>query len=127
MSVYSDDGQSFDYWKLPLDSILWGPLQLSLDLSPSKLSSSRAIGVFDTGTTLILGPSVDVRHFWVNIGGARQTADGTWQVPCNLAIEMTFVFGNVTIHVDPADLSWEAQQSPDGWCNGGVQANDQVR
>ena len=44
-----------------------------------------------------------------------------------LAAEMAFVFGNVTVYVDPADLSWGAQQSLDGWCDGGVQANDQVK
>jgi len=127
MAVYSDDEKSFDYWKLPLNAILWGPLHSPLHLSQSKLArSSHPIGVFDTGTTLILGPSGDVRDFWVNVGGARQAADGTWQVPCQLAIEMAFVFGNVTVYIDPADLSWSSQQSIDGWCDGGVQANDKV-
>jgi hypothetical protein len=125
--VYSSDGNSYDYWKINLDNILVGPSSSSLHLSESKIpKSSRPIAVFDTGTTLILGPSDDVRRFWFTVGGARQSTDGTWQVRCNNAIEMAFVFGNVTVFIDPSDLSWSAERTPDGWCNGGLQANDNV-
>jgi hypothetical protein len=40
---------------------------------------------------------------------------------------MAFVFGDVIVYVDPSDLSWSAQKFADGWCDGGVQANDNVR
>ena len=132
--VFASPGTSYDYWKLPLLSITVNGLSIPFALSYSKISSAPApIAVLDTGTTLILGPSHDVDNFWTVAGGSRKGTDGRWQVRCDHSISVGFVLGNDSarqeIFLDPADVSWAPPGSPpssDGWCLGGIQANDGV-
>ncbi|KAH9951305.1 acid protease [Amylocystis lapponica] len=128
LSSVVPDGTGYNYWKIPLQS-------LTINSTAFKLSRSRVAGVstpiavLDTGTTLILGPSADVERFWASVGGARNSNAG-WQVRCDRAIIVGFVLGEGDSRkeyiIDPADLSWEASGQTDGWCMGGIQANDGV-
>lgn len=99
----------YDYYKLPLFSLLL--FSIPLPLSTSKVIGSQTpIAVLDTGTTLILGPKKDVDALYQAIrassipsvgappalhgeeGGVRMK-EGMWQLQCKKAVEVTFVLG----------------------------------
>ncbi|PSR94133.1 hypothetical protein PHLCEN_2v4561 [Hermanssonia centrifuga] len=127
--VYPAAPSIYDYWKMPLQSLTIN--STSFHLSDSRVKgSSTPIAVFDTGTTLILGPADDVDRFWDSVGGSRKTDNG-WQVRCDRAMVLGFVLGAGDsareYFVDPADLSWIEGGRQGDWCMGGVQANDDVR
>jgi len=131
--VVSIGQTSYDYWKLPLRGVTVNSNPLRL--SPSLMPGSRTpIAVLDTGTTLILGPSVDVNNFWSIIGNngtARKNANsGIWEVKCNRAMNLGFTLGDKDnskeYFVHPGDINWGEARSSDGWCTGGMQANDGV-
>ncbi|KZT28506.1 acid protease [Neolentinus lepideus HHB14362 ss-1] len=130
--VVSRSDGTYDFWKLPLLSITIDnqPLQLSLS---RVAGSSSPLAVLDTGTTLVLGPSRDVEDFWGSFGegSTRKNVWGQWEVRCERAVRVGFVFGKEWKEgkeyvVDPSDVSWYGGRTSDGWCLGGVQANDGV-
>lgn len=127
-AVYPVASDVYDYWKIPLQSLTINSTSFSLSRSRVHGSSSP-IAVFDTGTTLILGPSDDVDRLWQSVGGARKTENG-WQVRCDRAVVIGLVLGEASntheYFVDPADLSWLDGGREGDWCLGGVQANDNV-
>ena len=121
-------GGQYNFWKVPLQYITINSTRF--DLSKSSVpGASTSIGILDTGTTLLLGPSADVARFWQSVGNARNT-DAGWQVRCNRAAVVGFVLGDgdneKEFVLDPADINWEPGTSQDGWCMGGIQANDGV-
>ncbi|EPT05963.1 hypothetical protein FOMPIDRAFT_1026836 [Fomitopsis schrenkii] len=126
-SAGAGDGQ-YNFWKLPLQYITINSTRF--DLSKSSVpGASTSIGILDTGTTLLLGPSADVARFWQSVGNVRNT-DAGWQVRCNRAAVVGLVLGDgdnqKEFVLDPADVNWEPGTSQDGWCMGGIQANDGV-
>lgn len=127
--VYPTSGSIYDYWKLPLESLTINGTAFSLSKSRVR-GASAPIAVFDTGTTLVLGPTEDVARFWESVGGARQTNRG-WEVPCNRAVVVGMVIGEGSSQkeytLDPADISWQEGSVDDAWCLGGLQGNDGVR
>lgn len=125
--------QDYNYWKLPLQSLIVN--STSLQLSQSLVQGAHEpIAVLDTGTTLILGPSTDVEAFWTAVGlgsATRRNPDSNlWEVRCERAVEVQFVLGakgsERAYDVHPADISWKEGGSTNGWCMGGIQANDGV-
>ncbi|KAI0807141.1 acid protease [Fomes fomentarius] len=126
--VYPTSGSIYDYWKLPLESLTINGTAFSLSKSRVR-GASAPIAVFDTGTTLVLGPTEDVARFWESVGGARQTNRG-WEVPCNRAVVVGMVIGEGSSQqeytLDPADISWQEGSVDDTWCLGGLQGNDGV-
>lgn len=128
-SVYPAAKSVYDYWKMPIQAITVNSTAFSL--SPSRVRGAPSpIAVFDTGTTLVLGPSADVDRLWQSVGGARKTDDG-WQVRCDRAMVLGMVLGEgpsaQPYYIDPADLAWREGGRDGDWCMGGVQANDDVR
>ncbi|KAJ3889306.1 aspartic peptidase domain-containing protein [Lentinula edodes] len=122
----------YTYWKIPLLYVTINSTRLSLSPSSIQGIQGSQIAVLDTGTTLALGPTRDVQAFWSSVGSAARNdpITGTWQVRCEKALIVGFVFGQGSSYkeflLDPADISWEERQSKNGWCLGGVQANDEV-
>lgn len=124
---------TYDYWKLPLRGITINstPLHLSPSLMPK---SHTPVAALDTGTTLILGPTIDVAAFWARVGTdgtvRKNPSTGFWEVKCNRAVTVGFNLGEENgskeYIVHPGDISWGESRSSDGWCMGGVQANDGV-
>ncbi|KAF8184913.1 aspartic peptidase domain-containing protein [Mycena galopus ATCC 62051] len=120
-------GPEYDYWKLPI-------LGLIVDGEDFAISSSRVPGapspicVLDTGTTLFLGPSDDVRAFYALLGtAARYDSAYGYQILCTLAVLVWIVLGNPpqAYPLHPADITW-AEGAQGEWCTGGIQANDNV-
>lgn len=132
--VFKTQASPYDYWKLPL-------LNLTIDGHALPLSDSLVpgapspIAILDTGTTLILGPSLDVNTFWESIGTGGSTRynpkTNLWEVRCDRAVDVRFAFGQgddaEEYAVHPEDICWAEGGQGNGWCMGGVQANDGVR
>ncbi|GBE82352.1 acid protease [Sparassis crispa] len=126
--VSSAGGEGYNYWKLSMQSLTINSTEFAL--SDSRVTgASTPISVLDTGTTLILGPTDDVDRFWQSIGASRKT-DAGWEVQCDRSVIVGFVLGDDSNRqeyiIDPADLSWKEDGQDDGWCMGGIQANDGV-
>jgi len=131
--VSSAGANNYTYWKIPL-------LKLTMngtDIPLSRSSVSRAdhpIAVLDSGTTMVLGCSKDVETFWrfVGLGSAARLNPLTmmYEVRCDKAVNVGFVLGlpdnNREFFIDPADISWAEGGQSEGWCIGGIQANDGV-
>lgn len=121
----------YDYWKLPLRSLTINGT--AFPLSPSRIRHAKdAIAIFDTGTTLVLGPTRDVDSFYISLGDSAQRNKGDmWEIRCAKAVMMGMVFGTEDNEkefiLDPSDISWAEGGQKDGWCIGGIQANDDVR
>lgn len=132
--VFKTQSSPYDYWKLPVLNLTINgfPLRLSPSLIPGAPSP---IGILDTGTTLILGPTLDVNAFWESIGTGGSTRynaqSNLWEVRCDRAVDVRFTFGQGDggreYPVHPEDISWAEGKQKDGWCMGGVQINDNVR
>lgn len=108
---------------------------MTLPLSKSLIPGAQTpVAVLDTGTTLILGPTLDVATFWAAVGGPdtvrKNLQTNEWEVQCNRAVTVKFTLGDksdakeYTVH--PGDISWGEGKSDGNWCMGGIQANDGV-
>ena len=134
--VYVNPGNDrlYDYWKVPLTGISINGTFLE-PLGESKVvGSPTPIAVLDTGTTLMLGPTMDVQYFWKTVGGSRQNSDGQWQVLCNRGVVVKITLGGNGTESEyvmhPSDVNWmdggKEEDESGKWCIGGVQANDDV-
>ncbi|KAI5835601.1 acid protease [Schizophyllum commune Tattone D] len=128
--VANSDG-AYDYWKLSLKRLTINGTVFPL--SPSLVpGATNPIAVLDTGTTLMLGPTVDVDAFWNSIGSPaivrKSPTSGMWEVRCERSLLVGLVLGDDgrEYPIDPQDTNWDQKQSADGWCTGGIQANDGV-
>ncbi|KAI0273780.1 aspartic peptidase domain-containing protein [Gloeopeniophorella convolvens] len=127
--VYQGSQPAPDFWKLPLRSVSLNGSVIISAFTQSRVSGSPTpIAVLDTGTTFMLGPSVDVEELWKLVGGARKLG-GLWQVKCNRAVKVGFTLGDggaaIEYIVDPADISWKIDVE-DEWCTGGIQESNDV-
>ncbi|KAK0474952.1 aspartic peptidase domain-containing protein [Armillaria novae-zelandiae] len=132
--VSSAGADEYNYWKLPLVSLTIN--STDIPLSPSLVPGSRRpIAVLDTGTTLILGPIVDVETFWntVNSNGniaRKNPVTDLWEVRCEKAIIASFVFGEGAYRkafvLHPEDVNWAINGTDGSWCMGGIQGNGGV-
>ncbi|KIJ17249.1 hypothetical protein PAXINDRAFT_162166 [Paxillus involutus ATCC 200175] len=131
--VFQTTASPYDYWKLPILNVTINAIQLPLSRSLVRGAPSP-IGVLDTGTTLILGPTVDVEAFWgvVGTGGSARYNSQTklWEVRCDRGVDVRITLGQGEgaweYAVHPEDISWAEGGERDGWCTGGMQANDRV-
>lgn len=118
----------YDFWKLPLKRLTLN--STDFPLSPSRTPGAKTpIAVLDSGTTLLLGPQTDVDNFYAATGSAakKNEQSGIWQVSCRKSLVVGVVLGEEReFLIDPADISWAEGGSSDGWCMGGIQANDDV-
>jgi hypothetical protein len=135
-SAGTSHNAKYNYWKLPLRSMTIDTIPFTLSPSLVPGSESRTpIAVLDTGTTLILGPTQDVREFWEAVGNARWNEERTmWEVRCERGVKVGLVLGDGAdggnegkeYFLNPADVNWKEGGSNDGWCMGGIQPNDRV-
>lgn len=131
--VFASTPDEYDFWKLPIQHITINGEVLPLSRSLVRGAPSP-IAVLDTGTTLILGPTGDVDAFWYAIGTGGSTKydqqTQTWQVRCERAVDVRIKLGNSDTAKEyplhPEDISWAEGETQDGWCTGGIQANNGV-
>lgn len=131
--VFRTRDSPYDFWKLPIQAITINSQPLPLSRTAIR-GADAPIGILDSGTTLILGPSNDVEAFWNAVGTGNTVRyipqSQIWQVRCNRAVDVRIEFGkgghtnDFALH--PEDIVWEESNSSDGWCIGGLQATDKV-
>ncbi|KAJ6449772.1 aspartic peptidase domain-containing protein [Mycena sanguinolenta] len=106
-SLFSGDVEFLDLvpnnmssWALSLSAITMAPNTFI----PTTQSSSLAI--FDTVTTLILGPPQDVKAIWATVPGSSfNDSSGLYQFPCNTSVEVSVSFGGKLWPIDPVDIN----------------------
>lgn len=121
-------GREYDYWKLPILRITVNGQVLSLSRSRVP-GAATPIAVLDTGTTLILGSTYDVAALYALLScGVRNDPVNGYQIRCTCAVLISLVLGDPAreYFLHPADVSWAEGATSDGWCTGGIQANDNV-
>ncbi|KDQ16293.1 hypothetical protein BOTBODRAFT_107388, partial [Botryobasidium botryosum FD-172 SS1] len=134
--VHANDGKTYDFWKIPLRFITVN--SHLIELSASRVSSSpqhRPLAVFDTGTTLMLGPERDVANVYAQVPSAKRE-DGQWRVDCVEVVWLGVGFGpgegvgggSPVYWMHPLDVSWDEGNGGrrTGRCLGGVQVNEDV-
>ncbi|KAF9648998.1 acid protease [Thelephora ganbajun] len=132
--VNPGQGQAYDFWKVPLKGISINGTFLEPLTESKVVDSPTPIAVLDTGTTLMLGPTIDVQYFWRTVGESRQNSNGQWQVLCNRGMVVKIVLGGNGIESEyvmhPGDVNWmdggKEEDASGKWCIGGIQANDDV-
>ncbi|KAF8476620.1 acid protease [Russula ochroleuca] len=99
------------------------PMVLSTKVSGTTNSSSLTT-IFDTGFTLNQVPKNVSDAIYSRIPGAEfvnVTATGpVWTMPCNVEVNITMLFGNISIPIHPLDTSFSLNASSGQICVGGV-------
>ncbi|KAK0458451.1 aspartic peptidase domain-containing protein [Desarmillaria tabescens] len=116
--VSSAGANGYNYWKLPLISLTIN--STDIPLSPSSLPGSRRpVAVLDTGTTFVLGPTIDVETFWNTVSSngnitRRNLVTNLWEVRCQKALVASLVFGEGAYRKEfflhPEDLNWAGER-----------------
>jgi len=85
-------------------------------------SGQDALAAIDTGTTLIGGPTADVKAIWAAVPGSTPLTgnmEGFYGFPCGTQIQMTMSFGGKSWPISTADMNL-GSSGVSGQCVGGV-------
>ncbi|KAF9258848.1 acid protease [Marasmius fiardii PR-910] len=85
-------------------------------------SGNSALSAIDTGTTLIGGPSADVRAFWGAVQGSATVPDmpGFFSFPCTTELNVGMSYGGKTWPIDPRDMNIGRLSVGSNLCVGGI-------
>jgi cathepsin D len=109
-------GTTPSFWLLSMSAITVAGKSVTLSTGDAALSA------IDTGTTLIGGPSVDVRNFWANVPGSQALTGsnkGYYSYPCDTKLGTTFSFGGKAWPINDLDMNFETSDV-EGQCVGSV-------
>ncbi|KZO96811.1 acid protease [Calocera viscosa TUFC12733] len=122
--VTSDDGALF--WRVPITDISLSVngvnSSLILGKSTAVPTSARPVGVFDSGTPLILTSPQIADAFW-GAYGVNPAADGNFYPLCTLMVNATITIGNLVYPLHPLDMNVPSSTDPSSTnCIGGLQS-----
>lgn len=86
------------------------------------ITTSSAISAIDTGTTLIGGPSTDVKNIWAAVPGSSPLTGnnlGFYGFPCSTKVEITLSFGGDFWPISSADMNVGTADTA-GLCMGAI-------
>ncbi|KAJ7233903.1 aspartic peptidase A1 [Mycena rebaudengoi] len=104
------------FWLLAVQSVV-------VQGNPVKVATGNAaLAAIDTGTTLIGGPTADVRAIWDAIPGSRTISNmpGFFQFPCTTTVRVSISFGGKVWPIDPRDMNLGPPQDGGPMCLGGI-------
>ncbi|KAK1232357.1 hypothetical protein PQX77_004521 [Marasmius sp. AFHP31] len=103
------------FWLLNLRS-------LTMNGQNIAISSSNALSAIDTGTTLIGGPTDDVRKFYEAIPGFDTVDDmpGFFSFPCDTDVTATMSYGGKSWPISPQDMNLGRASLGSNQCVGGI-------
>lgn len=85
----------------------------------------------DTGTTIIYGPSDDVKTLWSSVQGSQEASTllgdgyrGHYLYPCDKAPKFSFNFGAADFPIPAPNLSLGQVSATSNMCIGAIAAND---
>jgi cathepsin D len=85
-------------------------------------TGDAALSAIDTGTTLVGGPTNDVKAIWAAVPGSSYEADGQYAgfytFPCNTEVTITLSFGGKAWTISPLDMNLGEYEV--GKCLGGI-------
>lgn len=106
------------FWLLHLQSATVNGQDVQINTGADALSA------IDTGTTLIGGPSVDVKAIYAAIPGSQQldgANEGFFSFPCNNTVEVSLSFGGRSWPISPDDMNLGVLDLEDtSTCVGGI-------
>ncbi|KAJ6573117.1 aspartic peptidase domain-containing protein [Mycena vulgaris] len=118
-SLYSGDVEFLDlagaqstWWALHVSAIAVGGASIPF--------SSNTLAAFDTGTTLIGGPSAAVKAIWAAVPGSSTLSNGLYQFPCSTTLSITVSFGGKTWPINPIDMNLGPVSTGASQCIGGI-------
>ncbi|KDQ27392.1 hypothetical protein PLEOSDRAFT_1089322 [Pleurotus ostreatus PC15] len=85
-------------------------------------TGNAGVSAIDTGTTLIGGPSADVRAIWDAVPGSQPVdgMDGFFSFPCTQTVRMTISYGGQFWPINPRDMNLGRLAPGSSQCLGGV-------
>ncbi|KAJ7267220.1 aspartic peptidase domain-containing protein [Mycena rebaudengoi] len=85
-------------------------------------TGSSALAAIDTGTTLVGGPTDDVKAIWAAVPGSSAVPDGSgfFQFPCTTSVSITMSFGGKAWPISTEDMNLGPVQRGSSMCIGGI-------
>lgn len=96
---------------------------ISTDSIVRHISGGKMVAVLDSGFTFSQVPRKMSDAIYGRVQGATySTQEGLWKVPCKQNLNLSFVFGGVTMPIHPLDVVGDDLNPSDssGLCDGGV-------
>lgn len=90
------------YWQLQLSNVTVQGKRVNI------ATGNAATAAIDTGTTLIGGPSDDVKSFWAAVPGSQSMGfemEGYYSFPCDTEVQVSLSFGGNSWPISPADMN----------------------
>jgi len=110
-------GTQRSFWLLSLTDVTVQGRKVQITAGPTALSA------IDTGTTLIGGPSDDVKAIWASIPDAQeigQEMPGFFAFPCSTKIQVSMAFGGKSWPISTDDMNLGAIDRSGQFCLGGI-------
>ncbi|KIK02661.1 hypothetical protein K443DRAFT_677390 [Laccaria amethystina LaAM-08-1] len=84
-------------------------------------TGNAALAVFDTGTTLIGGPTADVKAIWAAVPGSA-VVNGTeyFSFPCSTSVQVTLSFGGKAWPINVTDMNLGPVSQGSSQCLGAI-------
>lgn len=109
-------GNAPTYWLLPLSAVnVQGK-------SVRVATGSAALSAIDTGTTLVGGPSNDVRAIYEAIPGSQTVPGqgGFYSFPCSSTVSVSLAFGGKSWPINPSDMNLGRVAQGSSQCVGAI-------
>lgn len=111
------ENEAYLYWAVPLINISLNgtPISVEPTYNSSSTGVEESIALFDVGTNGIYAPQQDTVRLFAGIKDARQVSEGTWAVPCDTEMTISFTIGGTEIVLQPSE--WiDARVEGSGMC-----------
>lgn len=109
-------GVSQSFWLLQMSSVTVQGKNVKI------ATGNAAMSAIDTGTTLIGGPTTDVKNIWAAVPGSSPLSGnlaGFYAFPCSTDVQISISFGGNSWPISTADMNLGTSGN-DGQCVGGI-------
>lgn len=105
---------SSQHWSIGIDAVI-GPDGKQISLPPTTVQGqTKPVAVLDSGFTFPQVPKAVSDSIYSGIKGAQyNSSQGSWILPCDQEINISFVIGGVTYPIHPLDTNF-ASTNDDG-------------
>ncbi|EGO00413.1 hypothetical protein SERLA73DRAFT_180992 [Serpula lacrymans var. lacrymans S7.3] len=115
--VNMPDGVSPSYWWQQVNKVTVQGNTVGIS------TGTTSYAAIDTGTTLVGGPSTDVKSIWAEITGSQALSPtgqyaGMYSYPCSIDVQVTISFGSNSWPINTADMN--LGELGNGQCLGGI-------